>query len=139
MEGTLTSSSTQHALDSVVHKRRSNSLLSSQLPVCWMIVWLSADHNTATFSSTFCHIMQLFQMASSGVHRENIQVSQKLCGATFLSRLFFVHLHPVELCHSRITWVVDYKCKRSEYIAPENWQSSCFPGHWWHTSLQWLS
>ena len=26
-----------------------------------------------------------FQMASSGVHRENIQLSQKLCGATFLS------------------------------------------------------
>ena len=61
MEGTLTSSSTQHTLDTIAHKGKSNSLLSSQLPVCWMIVWLSADHNTATFSSTFCHIMQLFR------------------------------------------------------------------------------
>ncbi len=40
---------------------RSNCLLSSQHPLCWVIVWLSADRNTATFSRTFGHVMQRFR------------------------------------------------------------------------------
>ena len=104
MEGTLTSSLTQHTLDSVAHKGRSNSLLSSQLPMCWMIVWLSADHNTATFSSTTCHIMQLFRWhhqvcieRTSSCHK-NFVMQHSLAGFSLYI------LHPVRLCHSRITW-----------------------------------
>jgi len=40
------------------------------------------------YSHLLRHILSYdaaFQMASSGVHRQNIQLSQKLCGATFLS------------------------------------------------------
>ena len=48
-----------------------------------------------------------FQVASSCMHRENIQLSQKLCGATFSLPVSCLY---VKLFHSCITWFVGPRC-----------------------------